>query len=49
MRPDLSLENGSDSLLTQVKSNKGKYLVVGVIYKPRDTDVAIFINSLKLN
>ena len=44
-RPDLSIDSDSDSLFIQIK-NKGKDLVIGVIYKPPDIDLAKFNENI---
>ena len=44
-RPDLSIDSDSDSLFIQIK-NKRKDLVIGVIYKPPDIDLAKFNENI---
>jgi hypothetical protein len=47
LRPDLSIDDGTDSLFIQLKNDKLKNMIIGVIYKPPDADVIKFNENLE--
>jgi len=46
LRPDLSIDEISDSLFLQIMNAKNKSVIIGVIYKPPDTDVLKFNENI---
>jgi len=47
LRPDLSTDTTSESLFIQLTNNKYKNVIIGVIYKPPDSDVTKFTKSIE--
>jgi len=47
LRPDLFTDTTSESLFIQLTNNKYKNVIIGVIYKPPDTDVTKFTKSIE--
>lgn len=43
----LLLNNHTDSLFIEIKNDKGKSIIVGIIYCPPDSDLNIFNNKLE--
>ena len=47
LRPDLSIDDLSNSLFIQLTNSKSKNIIIGVIYKPPDIDVDKFTDNLE--
>ena len=47
LRPDLSIDDISDSLFIQITNTKSKNVIIGVVYKPPDVDVIKFNENLE--
>lgn len=47
VRVDLSLGDCAESLFIQLTNSKQKHVIIGVVYKPPDTDVEKFNNTME--